>query len=63
MQEENNLLEAQINNDNKELSLLESLIPVIILMGLLAYNIFAKDGAWLGDKTITKERGLVCLKM
>ena len=43
MQEENNLLEAQINNDNKELSLLESLIPVIILMGLLAYNIFAKD--------------------
>ena len=49
MQEENNLLEAQINNDNKELSLLESLIPVIILMGLLAYNIFAKDGAWLGD--------------
>ena len=49
MQEENNLLEDQINNDNKELSLLESLIPVIILMGLLAYNIFAKDGAWLGD--------------
>ena len=49
MQEENNLLEAQINNDNKELSLLESIIPVIILMGLLAYNIFAKDGAWLGD--------------
>tara|TARA_B100000787_G_scaffold47682_1_gene34217 strand:- start:2793 stop:4340 length:1548 start_codon:yes stop_codon:yes gene_type:complete len=49
MQEENNLLEAQINSDNKELSLLESLIPVIILMGLLAYNIFAKDGAWLGD--------------
>ena len=49
MQEENNLLEDQINSDNKELSLLESLIPVIILMGLLAYNIFAKDGAWLGD--------------
>ena len=35
--------------DNKELSLWESLIPVIILMALLAYNIFAKDGAWLGD--------------
>ncbi len=35
--------------ENKELSLLEALIPVIILMGLLAFNIFAKDGAWLGD--------------
>ncbi len=35
--------------ENKELALWESLVPVIILMALLAYNIFAKDGAWLGD--------------
>lgn len=35
--------------ENKELNIWEALIPVIILMGLLAYNIFAKDGAWLGD--------------
>ncbi len=35
--------------ENKELNLWEALIPVIILMGLLAYNIFFADGAWLGD--------------
>jgi NhaC family Na+:H+ antiporter len=35
--------------DNKELNIWEALIPVLILMGLLAYNIFWKDGAWLGD--------------
>ncbi|TVZ50949.1 Na+/H+ antiporter NhaC [Dokdonia sp. Hel_I_53] len=35
--------------DNKELSLWEALIPVIVLMILLAYNIFFKDGIWLGD--------------
>ncbi|GLR18188.1 Na+/H+ antiporter NhaC [Portibacter lacus] len=35
--------------DNRELNLWEALIPVILLMGLLAYNIFFKDGAWLGD--------------
>lgn len=34
---------------NKELNIWEALIPVIILMSLLAYNIFYKDGAWLGD--------------
>lgn len=34
--------------ENKELSLLESIIPVVLLMGLLAYNIFAQDGEWLG---------------
>lgn len=35
--------------ENIELNIWEALIPVVILMALLAYNIFAKDGAWLGD--------------
>lgn len=34
---------------NRALKLYEALIPVVILMALLAYNIFLKDGAWLGD--------------
>lgn len=45
-------LENQKNHhivDNRELNLWEALIPVIILMALLAYNIFVKDGVWLGD--------------
>lgn len=53
MQEQNNLSEIDIDEqkiiDNKELSIWEALVPVIILMAMLAYNIFAKDGAWLGD--------------
>ena len=53
MQDNKNLTEIEIENqhiiDNKELSIWEALIPVAILMGLLAYNIFFKDGAWLGD--------------
>lgn len=53
MQDNKNLTEIEIENqhiiDNKELSIWEALIPVVILMGLLAYNIFFKDGAWLGD--------------
>ena len=35
--------------ENKELSFLEALIPVVILMGFLAYNIFFADGVMLGD--------------
>ena len=35
--------------ENQELNLIEALIPVVFLMALLAYNIFAKEGAWLGD--------------
>lgn len=35
--------------ENTELNLLEALIPVVLLMALLAYNIFFQDGAWLGD--------------
>ena len=53
MRDEKNLSEIQIEEqkiiDNKELNIWEALIPVIILMGLLAYNIFYADGAWLGD--------------
>jgi NhaC family Na+:H+ antiporter len=53
MQDDKNLTEIEIDNqhivDNKELNIWEALIPVIILMALLAYNIFFKDGAWLGD--------------
>ncbi|WP_149302980.1 Na+/H+ antiporter NhaC family protein [Pareuzebyella sediminis] len=35
--------------ENKELNIWEALIPVIILMGMLAYNIFYADGAWFGE--------------
>ncbi len=35
--------------DNKELNIWEALIPVVILMGLLAYNIFFADGEWFGE--------------
>ena len=35
--------------ENKELNLYEALIPVVILIALLAYNIVWKDGGWLGD--------------
>ena len=34
--------------ENKELNLLEALIPVVLLMAMLAYNIFYADGAALG---------------
>ncbi|MDT0558745.1 Na+/H+ antiporter NhaC family protein [Ichthyenterobacterium sp. W332] len=38
--------------DNKELNIYEALVPVIILMGLLAYNIFfVEDQEWLGAYT------------
>jgi len=42
-------IEDQRIIQNKELNIWEALIPVVILMGLLAYNIFAADGVWLGD--------------
>ena len=35
--------------ENVQLNIWEALIPVVCLMALLAYNIFGKDGAWLGD--------------
>ncbi|MDO9594326.1 MAG: Na+/H+ antiporter NhaC, partial [Lutibacter sp.] len=49
----NNLSEIEIQNqkiiDNKELNLYEALIPVIILMAMLAYNIFFAGGELLGE--------------
>ena len=56
MQDKKNLSEINIEDqkiiDNKELNLLESLIPVVILMCLLAYNIFFVEGQeWLGAYT------------
>lgn len=35
--------------DNRELSIWEALVPVIILMGMLAYNIFIANGEWFGE--------------
>ena len=53
MQDDTNLSEVKVEDqkiiENKELNLFESLIPVLILMGLLAYNIFYADGVWFGD--------------
>lgn len=56
MQENDNLSEIDIEKqhimDNKELSIWEALIPVVILMSLLAYNIFFVEGQeWLGQYT------------
>ena len=56
MQDDKNLSEVHIEDqkiiDNKELNLLESLIPVVILMCLLAYNIFFVEGQeWFGAYT------------
>ncbi len=34
---------------NKELNLLEALLPVVLLMSMLAYNIFFADGEWFGE--------------
>lgn len=49
----NNLSEIEIQDqkiiDNKELNLFEALIPVIILMMMLAYNIFFAAGELLGE--------------
>ena len=49
--DKDNLSEIEIEDqkiiENVELNIWEALIPVVILMGLLAYNIFAKDGEWL----------------
>lgn len=42
-------IKEQKIKDNTQLSIWEALLPVVLLMSLLAYNIFFKDGAWLGD--------------
>jgi NhaC family Na+:H+ antiporter len=56
MQDKKNLSEIEIEDqiiiDNKELNIKEALIPVILLMVLLAYNIFFVEGQeWLGAYT------------
>ena len=53
MLEKDNISEIKIDEqqiiDNKELNIWEAMIPVILLMFMLAYNIFYADGALLGD--------------
>jgi len=45
-------IDKQSIKDNKELSFLEAMVPVVILMGLLAYNIFFVEGQeWFGGYT------------
>ncbi|WP_055436982.1 Na+/H+ antiporter NhaC family protein [Lacinutrix algicola] len=54
--QDDNLSDIDINDqkiiDNKELNIFEALIPVVILMSLLAYNIFFVEGQeWFGGYT------------
>ena len=53
MQDDKNRKEINIGDqkiiDNKALRFWEAMLPVLILMALLAYNIFYADGAWFGD--------------
>ena len=53
MQEDKNLSKIKVDGqhiiENVELSFKEALIPVILLMGMLAYNIFFADGEALGQ--------------
>ena len=56
MQEQKKHAEFELIQKNKiageKLSILESLVPVVVLMILLAYNIFFEEGQdWLGDYT------------
>ena len=56
MQEDQNLSEFKADKEtvieNKELNFIEAIIPVIILMSMLAYNIFFVDGQeWFGTYT------------
>jgi NhaC family Na+:H+ antiporter len=53
MQDDKNLSEIEIEDqtiiENKELNIWEALIPVLLLMLMLAYNIFFADGEALGE--------------
>ncbi|MBT8271530.1 MAG: sodium:proton antiporter, partial [Bacteroidia bacterium] len=42
-------LDGQKIIENVELNIWEALIPVFILVGLLAYNIFYADGEMMGE--------------
>ncbi|NNC50373.1 MAG: Na+/H+ antiporter NhaC [Flaviramulus sp.] len=53
MPDDKNISKIKVDNqqiiENAELNIWEALIPVIILMGLLAYNIFFADGELFGE--------------
>ena len=53
MQDDKNLSKIEIEDqniiENKELNIWEALIPVVLLMMMLAYNIFVADGEALGE--------------
>ncbi|GAA4270163.1 Na+/H+ antiporter NhaC [Hyunsoonleella aestuarii] len=53
MKDNKNISKTKIEDqniiENTELNILEALVPVAILMGLLAYNIFFADGEMLGE--------------
>ncbi|NNF81977.1 MAG: sodium:proton antiporter, partial [Flavobacteriaceae bacterium] len=53
MSDDKNIKEIQIEDqniiENIELNIWEALIPVLALVGLLAYNIFFSDGELLGE--------------
>ncbi|WP_047546820.1 Na+/H+ antiporter NhaC family protein [Psychroserpens sp. Hel_I_66] len=56
MSDDKNISEIEAKNENvienKELNFFEALIPVVILMGMLAYNIFfVEDQEWFGGYT------------
>jgi NhaC family Na+:H+ antiporter len=56
MSDDKNISKIKIDDqniiENKELSFFEAMIPVVILMGMLAYNIFYVDGQeWFGTYT------------
>ncbi|WP_027137508.1 Na+/H+ antiporter NhaC [Gaetbulibacter saemankumensis] len=71
MQDNKNSSKIKIENqniiNNKELNIWEAVIPVIILMGMLAYNIFFVEGQeWFGTYTnqiILVFGGLIALLM
>jgi len=49
MESQNSNHEDEKIIENRELNIWEALIPVILLMALLSYNIFFADGVMLGD--------------
>jgi len=53
MQEDDNISNFKADKQNivknKELNIFEALVPVVILMGLLFYNIIFKDGEMFGE--------------
>ena len=60
MQDQKNLSEIKIQDqkivDNSELSIFEAIIPIIILVGLLAYNVFI-----FGDDSLSGSNQFILL--